>query len=159
MHVRFGVILSPQGGALAKMLTPFRLGAGGPIGSGRQWMSWIHIDDIVGLFLLAVDNSGAEGPINGTAPHPVRNSEFAKTLARALWRPYVPLGPPDAVLRLLIGDVAQVVTTGQRVVPKRAQALGYSFKYPDLAGALKDVFKKPTPAPHAAPVAAKSAHH
>jgi NAD dependent epimerase/dehydratase family enzyme len=105
-------------------------------------MSWIHIDDIVGLYLLALDNPEARGPMNGTSPNPVRNIEFGKTLAKVLHRPFLPVGPPDAVLELLLGEVGQVVTKGQRVIPEKAQKLGYSFKHPHLLEALQSVFAK-----------------
>jgi uncharacterized protein (TIGR01777 family) len=133
--VRVGVVLDKKGGALAKMLTPFKLGAGGPLGSGQQWMSWIHHADLVGLFLLAVDNSEAKGPINGTAPNPLTNREFSKTLGRALHRPSF-VWTPGLALRVVMGEVATVIDTGQRVLPKHALGLGYSFQYPTLDAAL-----------------------
>jgi uncharacterized protein (TIGR01777 family) len=138
--VRVGVVLDPQGGALAKLLTPFKLGAGGKVGTGRQWMPWVHRDDIVGLFLLALDSANATGPINGTAPNPVTNYEFTKALGRALGRPTL-LPTPAFALRLMLGEVAGVVTSGQRVLPRRAQALGYQFKFPTIDGALADLLK------------------
>ncbi|QEH32988.1 Epimerase family protein [Aquisphaera giovannonii] len=178
--VRIGIVLAPSGGALAVMKPIFKLGPGAPIGSGgklgpatgQQWMSWIHIEDIVGLFKLAIENDAAAGPINGTSPHPVRNAEFSKALSNALWKPYafwrvyLPFGPPDAMLKLLLGDVAEVVASGQKVLPVRAQALGYTFKHPDLAEALRDVLARPkhvisTTAEHKpVPEASRShAHH
>jgi uncharacterized protein len=170
-QIRTGVVLARGEGALGVMTPIFRWLPGGaaPIGnggslikpaSGRQWMSWIHIDDIVGIFLLALDHAEAHGPINGTAPNPVRNAGFSKALARVLWRPYIPLGPPDALLEMVLGEVAQVVTKGQKVVPARAQALGYAFRHPDLDGALRAVFA-PVPAPPkpGRTPAASGAHH
>jgi uncharacterized protein (TIGR01777 family) len=136
--VRVGVVLDKEGGALAKMLTPFKLGAGGPIGSGRQWMSWIHHADLVGLFLLAIDNSQAKGPINGTAPNPLTNREFSKSLGRVLHRPSF-VWTPALAIRALLGEVATVIATGQHVVPKRALDLGYSFQYPTLDAALSQI--------------------
>jgi uncharacterized protein (TIGR01777 family) len=136
--VRVGVVLDNEGGALAKMLTPFKLGAGGPIGSGRQWMSWIHQADLVGLFLLAVDNAEARGPINGTAPNPLTNREFSKTLGRVLHRPSF-VWTPALAMRVVLGEVATVIATGQRVLPKRALELGYSFQYVTLDAALSQV--------------------
>jgi NAD dependent epimerase/dehydratase family enzyme len=129
--------------------------------TGQQWMSWIHIDDIVGILLLALDNDQAQGPINGTAPHPVRNAEFSKALARALWRPPFPIGPPDVLLDAVLGEVAQVITRGQRVLPARAQALGYSFRHPDLAGALRAALTPPPapPKPERIPAASGAHHH
>jgi uncharacterized protein (TIGR01777 family) len=136
--IRVGVVLDKEGGALAKLLTPFKMGAGGPVGSGRQWMSWIHHADLIGLFLLALDNPEARGPINGTAPHPVTNRDFGKTLGRVLHRPaFVPT--PGLALRVLIGEAATLVVTGQRVPPKRALGLGYSFQHPTLEAALTEI--------------------
>src|SRR5262249_48902305 len=127
-----------EGGALKQMLTPFKLFVGGPVGNGKQWISWIHHDDLVGLILLALDDNRATGPLNGTAPQPVTNKEFAKALGRALHRPSF-LPTPKLALRLMLGKVASLVTTGQRVLPRRALALGYSFKFADVDAALKDI--------------------
>jgi uncharacterized protein len=136
--VRVGVVLDKEGGALAKLLTPFKLGAGGPVGGGRQWMSWIHHEDMTGLFLLALDNPEARGPLNGTAPNPVTNRDFSKALGRALHRPaFMPM--PGFALRALVGEAAEVVLTGQRVLPKHAQRLGYVFKYPTADAALQEI--------------------
>jgi uncharacterized protein (TIGR01777 family) len=137
VRVRIGVVLD-QEGALARMLTPFKLGIGGKIGSGRQWMSWIHHQDMVGILLLALDNGGATGALNATAPNPVTNAEFTKALGRALHRPTVLPIPPFA-LRLRFGQVAEVLSTGQRVLPRRAQELGYTFVFPGLDGALANI--------------------
>jgi uncharacterized protein (TIGR01777 family) len=140
--VRIGVVLAREGGALAKLLTPFKLGAGGPIGwtpwSGKQVMSWIHRDDLAGLLLLPLENLAVSGPMNGTAPQPVTNREFSKALARALHRPAV-LPTPPLALRAMLGEVADVLTTGQRVLPKRALALGYQFRFPQIDAALADL--------------------
>ena len=136
--VRVGVVLDSEGGALAKMLTPFKFFVGGKVGSGKQYVGWIHRDDIVGVFLLALDNADASGPINGTAPNPVTNKEFSKALGRALHRPSV-MPTPAFGLRLMLGEVAEVVTTGQRVLPKRALALGYSFQFPEIDAALTNI--------------------
>jgi uncharacterized protein (TIGR01777 family) len=165
--LRTGVVMARGEGALGVMAPVFRWLPGGaaPVGghghplrpaAGRQWMSWIHIDDIVGLFLLALDSPEARGPINGTAPNPVRNHEFGKALAKVLWRPFLPLGPPDLMMELILGEVAQVVTKGQKVMPARAQALGYTFRYPDLLPALQAIFARGRPA--ATPAAAPQAH-
>ncbi len=136
--VRIGVVLDREGGALAKLLTPFRLFAGGPTGSGRQWVSWIHHEDMTGLLLLALDRDEARGPLNGTAPHPVTNRDFAKTLGRVLHRPsFFPTA--GFLLRLGLGEVADVIVTGQRVLPRRPLALGYSFKYPTVDAALGQI--------------------
>lgn len=136
--LRIGIVLDPAGGALKKMLTPFKIGAGGPVGNGRQWMSWIHHEDITGLLLLQLDSAEARGPLNGTAPNPVTNRAFGKALGSALHRPAF-LPTPTFALRLALGEVAQVVATGQRVLSKRALELGYSFKYPTIEAALKQI--------------------
>jgi uncharacterized protein (TIGR01777 family) len=136
--VRVGVVLDKGGGALAKLLTPFKLGVGGPVGSGRQWMSWIHYADLVGLFLLAVDNGDARGAINGTAPNPVINRDFGKILGRVLHRPSF-VWTPGLALRLMLGEAATLVTTGQRVLPRRALELGYAFQYPTSEKALAQI--------------------
>jgi uncharacterized protein (TIGR01777 family) len=136
--VRIGLVLDKEGGALAKLLTPFKLGAGGPVGSGKQWVSWIHHADMVGVLQLALDNPNALGPINGTAPNPVTNKELGKALGRALHRPsFMPT--PVFALRLALGEVADVVAQGQRVVPKRALALGYPFRFPTIDAALGQI--------------------
>ncbi len=142
--VRTGVVLDPAGGALAQLLTPFKLGLGGPVGSGRQYLPWIHHADIVGIFLLALDHPEARGPLNGTAPHPVTNKQFAKALGAALGRPAF-LPTPALGLRLLLGEVAGVITTGQRVLPKRPLELGYQFRYPEVGPALRQLVGR-TPA-------------
>lgn len=138
--VRVGVVLDKSGGALGKMLLPFKMGMGGPVGSGKQWMSWIHNDDMAGLFALPLDNPAASGPINGVAPQPVTNKDFGKALGRALGRPsFMPT--PAFGLRLMLGEVANVVTSGQRVLPRKAQQLGYQFQFAGIDGALADVLK------------------
>jgi uncharacterized protein len=135
--VRTGIVLDAGGGALAKMLPPFKAGVGGPIGSGKQYMPWIHLDDVVGIYVAAIDNPTFQGPINASAPEPVTNKAFAKALGRAINRPAVaPI--PAFSLKLLYGEMSQVVLTGQRMVPGRAAELGYEFKHPDLDEALRD---------------------
>ncbi len=131
--VRTGLVLGTDGGALAKLLPPFRLGAGGIIGSGQQWYSWIHIDDLAALYLHALD--GASGALNGTAPNPVRNVEFTHALGKALHRPTV-LPVPKVALELLLGEGASVVYEGQRVLPKRTLESGFRFRYETLDAAL-----------------------
>jgi uncharacterized protein (TIGR01777 family) len=131
--VRAGLVLSADGGALAKLLPLFKAGTGGRVGSGKQWYSWIHIDDAVGIFMLALDRIG--GAINATAPQPVRNEEFVETLSRELNRPaFVPA--PPFMLRIALGEGATLVLDGQRVLPARAQTEGYAFHYAQLQGAL-----------------------
>ena len=138
VRTRTGIVLAPDGGALKRMLPPFKLGLGGPVGSGRQYMPWIHIDDVVGALLFCLDTEAASGPVNVTAPEPVPNREFAKTLGRVLGRPAV-LPVPAAVLKLALGEMSLVVTTGQRAVPARLTELGYRFRHPELETALRDV--------------------
>ncbi len=136
--VRIGVVLDPAGGALAKMLLPFKMFVGGPIGSGKQYVSWIHNEDLTGLFLAALDNAQAIGPINGTAPKPVTNAELSKSLGRALHRPsFMPT--PSFALHLALGEVADLVTKGQRVVPAKALELGYKFQFADIEVAFKSL--------------------
>jgi uncharacterized protein (TIGR01777 family) len=133
---RTGVVLSPSGGALEKMLTPFKLGVGGPVAGGRQYLPWVHIDDVVGALLFALANDTASGPINVTAASPVTNKEFSRALGHALHRPAI-MPVPGFALRLLYGEMATIVTTGVRAVPRRLQELGYDFRRPELAGALE----------------------
>lgn len=131
--IRTGLVLGTDGGALAKLLPIFKLGGGGPVASGRQWYSWIHVDDQVGIYLHAID--GADGVLAATAPVPVRNAEFTRALAAALHRPaIVPI--PAFGMSLVLGEGALVVTQGQRVVPTRTLASGYAFRFPTLDGAL-----------------------
>jgi uncharacterized protein len=133
---RTGVVLSPSGGALEKMLTPFKLGVGGPVAGGRQYLPWVHIDDVVGALLFVLDSRDARGPINVTAPSPVTNRDFSKALGRALHRPAV-LPVPGFALRLLYGEMATIVTTGVRAEPRRLEQLGYPFRQPELGPALE----------------------
>ena len=133
--VRIGIVLAPEGGALGKMLPVFRAGFGGPIGSGRQWMSWIHRSDLCQLILQALTDSRWSGVVNGVAPEPVSMATFASTLGRCLGRPSL-LPVPGPVLHLLLGDGARVVLDGQQVRSERLPQLGFSFLYPDLSEAL-----------------------
>ena len=136
MKVRTGVVLDADGGALSKMLLPFKLGGGGPVAGGKQYMPWIHVDDVVGIYLPAIDDATWTGAVNATAPEPVTNKTFSKALGKALHRPAVaPI--PGAAIRLLYGDMAEIVTKGQRVIPRRTLDLGYSFRHPDLDEALR----------------------
>jgi uncharacterized protein len=133
--VRIGIVLA-MGGAIAKMLTPFRLFAGGPIGSGQQWFSWIHRDDLVNLILYTLQNSNVEGIFNATAPHPVRMNELCQSLGQVLQRPsWLPV--PDFALDLLLGEGSKVVLEGQQVLPKRTLATGFTYQYPTIIQALK----------------------
>lgn len=135
-RIRTGIVLDKEGGALAKMLPPFRLGLGGPVAGGDQWMPWIGLDDEVGILLSAIDGAQWSGPVNASAPHPVTNREFSKALGRALHRPAIAPVPALAI-RALYGEMAQIVTTGVRMVPRRAQELGYEFAHPRLDEALR----------------------
>jgi uncharacterized protein (TIGR01777 family) len=135
---RTGVVLSPQGGALETMLPFFKLGIGGPVAGGRQYISWIHLADVVGALLLCLDDQSAEGPVNVTAPTPVTNAEFSKALGRALHRPaFLPV--PAFAIKLLYGEMSTIVTTGQRVQPERLKLLGYEFRQGELDPALRSV--------------------
>jgi uncharacterized protein (TIGR01777 family) len=138
--LRFAVVLG-KGGALAKMLLPFRLGIGGRLGSGTQWMSWIHINDAVDLILFALANEPVRGPLNTAAPNPVTNQEFTRRLAAILHRPAIFPVPPPA-LRLLFGEMADALLGSQRVMPVAAQSAYFRFRYPDLAPALADLLAK-----------------
>lgn len=134
--LRFGVVLAPDGGALGKMLLPFRLGAGGPIGSGDQWMSWIDRDDVLGMIEWAIEHHSVRGTFNATAPTPARNREFARALGRVLHRPAF-LPTPAFALRLAFGEMAtEVLLGGQRVLPARAQREGFAFRYATLESSL-----------------------
>ena len=133
--LRIGIVLGPNGGALAKMLTPFRAAVGGRLGSGKQWMSWIHRDDVVGLVLAALDGPAYAGPVNATAPTSVRNRDFTAALAAAVHRPAV-VRVPGLALRLVLCEMADMLLTGQRVVPAVATEAGYAFKYPELGPAI-----------------------
>ncbi|MHB8809827.1 MAG: TIGR01777 family oxidoreductase [Desulfobulbaceae bacterium] len=138
VSVRIGVVLGSDGGALPQMLLPFRLGLGGRIGSGRQYMSWIHIDDLVGILLHAADASDVRGPVNATAPQAVTNREFTATLAEVLHRPAF-LTVPAPVLKITLGEFAEVLLGSQRVAPKKILQAGFAFSHPELKGTLHDV--------------------
>lgn len=135
--LRMGIVLAP-GGALAQMLPPFRLGVGGPIGSGRQWFSWVHRDDAVDLILYALTQPSVSGVLNATAPEPVRMAELCNALGKAVNRPsWLPV--PGFALEVLLGDAAQVILEGQRVLPQQTRAAGFQFQYPEVAPALQQV--------------------
>jgi uncharacterized protein (TIGR01777 family) len=137
--LRTGQVLTPKGGMLKELLTPFRLGVGGPLAGGDQYLSWIHIKDEIDLILWALDNEKVSGTINATAPEPITNKDFSKALGRAVNRPAI-VPVPGAVLDLKFGrEFGQVLRGGQRAIPKRAQDLGYTFSYPDLNDALRDL--------------------
>jgi uncharacterized protein (TIGR01777 family) len=140
VHVRTGVVLDKDGGALKTMLPPFRLGAGGPVAGGRQYLPWIHADDLVGLYLKALDDPTWSGPYNGAAPEPVTNRAFSRALGRALHRPAI-APVPGVAIRLLYGDMAEIVTEGQRAVPERVLAGGFSYAHAELDEALRDTLR------------------
>lgn len=138
VRTRIGIVLGPEGGVLAKLLPLFRLGGGGPVGSGSQWMSWIHVEDLVDLFVWALETPEVTGVLNATAPRPVTNREFGKALGRALHRPaFAPA--PALALKLALGEMSTLVLDGQRVLPRRALSLGFTFRHPELEGALGDL--------------------
>jgi uncharacterized protein (TIGR01777 family) len=136
VRLRLGVVLAGDGGALTRMLPPFRAFVGGPLGDGRQWMSWIHRDDVTGLVIDALERDTYRGAVNATAPEPATNAEFTRALGRAVSRPTV-LRAPARVLRFVLGEMADVLLTGQRVLPRVAERLAYSWRYPELGAALR----------------------
>ncbi|MGI9953412.1 TIGR01777 family oxidoreductase [Moorellaceae bacterium AZ2] len=142
--LRTGIVLAREGGTLPRMVLPFRLFLGGPLGSGRQWISWIHITDAIGIIQLALKRTTVDGPVNLTAPQPVRMEELASILGRVLKRP-AGLRIPAWVLKMALGEMANLLLTGQRVLPARALQEGYEFCHPELAGALEDLLLSPTP--------------
>ena len=139
--VRIGLVLSRNGGVLPRLIFPYRLLMGGTIGSGKQWVSWIHIDDVVSLILFAIDNKFINGPINGTAPEPVQMKEFGKTLSQIIHRPHwLPI--PEIVLKLLLGEMSLLLLKGQRVIPEKASESEFVFSYPSLKNALENLLEK-----------------
>jgi uncharacterized protein len=139
---RFGIVLARHGGALPPMMLLFRFFAGGKIGSGQQWMSWISLDDVIEILRFALENGQVRGPINVISPLPVRNAEFTKALATAMHRPAL-FPAPAFALRLALGEMADaLLLSSQRVLPQDLQKLGYNFQYPDLAATLKNILKQ-----------------
>jgi len=142
VKLRFGMILSGEGGALGKMLTPFRMGVGGVIGGGNQYMSWIAADDVIGAIRYSIANQNLKGPVNTVSPNPVTNREFTKTLGKVLGRPTI-FPMPEFAARLAFGQMAdELLLASQRVEPARLKTAGYSFKFPELEGALRSVLNK-----------------
>jgi uncharacterized protein (TIGR01777 family) len=139
---RTGLVLSKEGGLLGRMLPPFRMGMGARVGDGRQWMSWIHIDDLIAAMLRLLRDGQMHGPYNVTSPQPVTNAEFTRTLAAVLHRP-APFAAPAALLKLSLGEAAGMLLEGQRVLPKRLQAAQHRFAHPELANALDDLLSNP----------------
>jgi uncharacterized protein (TIGR01777 family) len=139
VRVRTGVVLDARGGALQRMLPPFRMGVGGRLGDGQQWMSWIHLEDLAGMFQFALDHP-VEGALNGVAPYPVINSEFTRTLAQTLHRPAI-FPVPAFALKTLFGEMSEILLASQRVAPAAAEAAGFMFRFPQLAPALAQVLR------------------
>lgn len=142
--LRIGIVLAREGGALAKMLPLFKVGLAGRLGSGEQWMPWVHVDDVVALFVHAARNESLRGPVNAVSPDPVTNADFTRGVARALRRPAF-FAAPAAILRLALGEMADVVLASQRVLPERAVASGFAFAFPSLDDALADLVGSPVP--------------
>ncbi|RJQ19422.1 MAG: TIGR01777 family protein [Nitrospiraceae bacterium] len=138
---RIGGVLESDGGALPQMIIPFKFFLGGPIGSGKQWFSWVHRDDVVGIMKYALEHDTVSGPVNATAPNPVTNKEFSTALGKALNRPSC-FAVPGFVVELTLGELGKVLLTGQRVLPGKALNAGYQFKYTEVNDALKAIFKK-----------------
>jgi uncharacterized protein (TIGR01777 family) len=139
VRMRTGIVLDARGGALQKMLPPFKMGVGGKLGTGKHWMSWIHLDDLAALFQFALVNP-IGGPVNGVAPNPVTNTDFTKALAAAVHRPAI-FPVPAFALHLLFGEMGDILLSSQRVAPKAAQSGGFTFRFPELAPALADALK------------------
>ena len=139
VRLRTGVVLDPRGGALQRMLPPFRMAVGGKLAAGKQWMAWIHAQDLVGIIQYALDHP-LRGPVNGVAPYPVVNADFAKTMAAAVHRPAI-FPVPGFALHLLFGEMAGMLLASQRVIPKEAEAAGFRFRFPQLTQALADLLK------------------
>jgi uncharacterized protein (TIGR01777 family) len=135
--VRTGVVLDPRGGALKRMLPPFRMGAGGKLGDGRQWMSWIHLADLAAMFQFAVEND-VRGPLNGVAPIPITNADFTQALGQALHRPAM-FPVPVFGLKMMFGEMSEILLASQRVLPTAAEAAGFKWRFPELGAALKDL--------------------
>ena len=138
VKIRIGIVLGRNGGALEQMLPPFRLGVGGPLASGRQWMSWIHLNDLVRMMIFALENERVPGVLNGVAPNPVTNAEFTRELARAVHRPAI-FPVPAFALKALYGEMSQILLASQRVIPEAALACGFTFEFRELGPALRDV--------------------
>jgi len=139
VRCRFGIILGKNGGAIEKMIPAFRYCLGSPLGSGKQWFSWIHLEDILGIMVFLMENKKLAGAVNATAPHPVRNRELTETLAKVLRRPLILPAVPGFLLRTALGEFGNVLLEGQRVVPKRLLEAGYRFRFATLEEALRDI--------------------
>ena len=137
VRVRTGIVLDARGGALKRMLPPFRMGVGGKLGNGRQWMSWVHLADLAAMYQYAVEHE-VRGALNGVAPIPVTNTDFTQTLAKTLHRPAL-FPVPAFALKLLFGEMSEVLLASQRVLPAAPEAAGFKFRFPELGGALTDL--------------------
>lgn len=142
IRCRFGIVLGERGGALDQMIPLFKKGLGSPLGSGRQWFSWVHQQDLTRIFLFLLDRTEAAGPINCTAPHPVPNKELTRVLAEVLGRPAFLPAVPGFILKLIMGEFGDVLLKGQRVLPRKLLQLGFEFSYPDLKKALQNLLQK-----------------
>lgn len=141
VQIRTGVVLSPKDGALKKLLLPFKLFAGGPLGSGKQWFPWIHADDIAAMYIYAIDTASMRGVYNGAAPQPLRMNEFAKALGKVMHRPSL-FPVPIFILKLILGEGAGVTTASQKVIPRAMINAGFKFTFPEIHAALKDLLKE-----------------
>jgi hypothetical protein len=139
--IRIGIVLSAEGGALEKMVQPVKLGVGAPLGSGSQVMSWIHISDLAGLFVWAIDNESVSGPINAVSPHPVTNKEMTRMIARVLNKPMLLPAVPGFVLKMALGEMAEIVLEGSHVSGEKLLSMGYKLQYPELQEALESLLK------------------
>ena len=142
VRVRTGVALDARGGALQRMLTPFRMGAGGKLGDGKQWFPWIHLADLAAMFQFAVEHE-VSGPLNGAAPIPVTNADFTQALARAVHRPAI-FPVPAFGLKLLFGEMSEILLASQKVLPAAPEAAGFKWGFPELGGALQDLLEAPS---------------
>ncbi|MCL4550471.1 MAG: TIGR01777 family oxidoreductase [Bacteroidetes bacterium] len=138
VNIRIGIVLDKENGALARMILPFKFFVGGPLGSGAQWFPWVHVDDVVGIFLFALDNENVDGILNAVSPNPARMNEFCKTLGMVMKRPSM-FRVPEFVLKIILGEAAQVILGGAKVIPKRTEGFGYKFEYSELTEALKNL--------------------
>ncbi|MHB8931347.1 MAG: TIGR01777 family oxidoreductase [Melioribacteraceae bacterium] len=138
VNIRTGIVLDKHEGALARMITPYKFFIGGPLGSGRQWFPWIHLEDVAGIFLFALDNENVHGALNAVSPNPLRMNEFCNTLGAAMHRPSL-FKVPAFVLKIIFGEVAEVLLSGAKVIPERTMGEGYKFRFENIENALKNL--------------------
>jgi uncharacterized protein (TIGR01777 family) len=141
IKLRTGIVFGMDGGALPKMILPYKLGIGGRVGNGKQWLSWIHIEDMIRLIRYCIENSEVKGPVNATAPHPVTNDEFGRTVGRVLHRPHL-LPVPSFVFKVMFGELSDLLLKGQKVLPAKIMGHGFTYKYPNLESALRDLLRR-----------------